>query len=629
MKSLGFKRTIIISTILLVTTCLLVANWLSYSNLKRNTIADVDLLSSTMARYEASKIEEWLEGKAIGVESMANHYKPNLPEEYYLSITKYANESNGLAWSVFALNNGVAYASNGVTLSPEEWDFSVRPWYIKAKSSNQIELTDIYKDKYTGNDVITIVKNVGGVVVAGDLELNMLHDSVKEININGAVTVILDESGKALASSSKVVVAGTRFDEMGMSEVHREMLGNDEARVYYTLNGVEKIAYTKKIPLVNGKSWHLFIGINKSIAYKYVEEALIDAIIASVIMIFIAILLTVMILNIVYRPILLLKEMVLDLSKGNGDLTRRIPVTSTDDLGEISEGINGFIGNLQELMIEVSQSSEHISKSVDQLKSQSDDNISVLREHTKETELVVSAVEEMNATANDVAQNAASASLSTIEASDQVSNSKADVQTAEDTISQLVNDVETTSQRIAGIENDTLEITNVLKVIGEIADQTNLLALNAAIEAARAGEQGRGFAVVADEVRALAARTQTSTAEIEQTLTKLRNGSITAISAMDVTKASCEQTANNASQISANLDEITTAVTGINDLNMQIATAAEQQSSASEEITRNMTSIRDIVNVLASNGEATTDETNSLAAANSQLKAIVNKFKLQ
>jgi methyl-accepting chemotaxis protein len=629
MKLLGFKRTIILSTILLVTTCLLVANWLSYSNLKRNTIADVDLLSSTMARYEASKIEKWLEDKAIGVTSMANYYKPDLTDDYYLGIVRYGKESNGLAWSAFALSNGVAYASNGVTLSPEEWDFSVRPWYIKAKSSNQIELTDIYKDKFTGNDVITIVRNLGDVVVAGDLELNMLHDSVKEININGAVAVILDESGKALASSSAVVVVGTRFDETGMPEVHREMLGNDEARVYYTLNGVEKIAYTKKIPLVNGKSWYLFIGINKSIAYKDVDDALIDAIIASVIMIFIAILLTVIILNVVYRPILLLKEMVLDLSKGNGDLTRRIPVTSTDDLGEISEGINGFIGNLQELMMEVSQSSEHISKSVNQLKSQSDDNISVLREHTKETELVVSAVEEMNATANDVAQNAASASLSTIEASDQVSNSKTDVQTAENTISQLVDDVETTSLRIAEIENDTLEITNVLKVIGEIADQTNLLALNAAIEAARAGEQGRGFAVVADEVRALAARTQTSTAEIEQTLAKLRNGSITAISAMDATKASCEQTANNASRISANLDEITTAVTGVNDLNMQIATAAEQQSSASEEITRNMSSIREIVNVLASNGEATTDETNNLAAANSQLKAVVNKFKLQ
>lgn len=628
MKSLGFKRAIILSTVLLVTSCLLVANWLSYSNLKHDTIADVDLLSSTIVRYEASKVEKWLADKATGIKTMANNYKPDLSQDRYLDMAKYTKESNELAYAVFAFNNGVAYANDGIT-KPDEWDFRARPWYTKAKSSNKTELTDVYKDATTGKDVISITKNVGDVVVMGDLELDMIHDVVESVNVNGAVTAILDESGKALASNSKDVVVGTRFNEGGLSEVHREMLGNDEALVHYALNGVEKIAYTRKIPLANGKSWHLFISINKSIAYKHVEEALMDAIIASVIMLSIAILLAVIVLNVVYRPILRLKEMVLDLSKGNGDLTRRIPVTSTDDLGEISKGINGFIGNLQELMIEVSQSSEHISKSVSQLKSQSDENIGVLREHTKETEQIVSAVEEMSATANDVALNAAAASQSTIEANGQVSSAKTDVQAAEDTVSQLVNNVETTSHSIAEIEHDTLEITNVLKVIGEIADQTNLLALNAAIEAARAGEQGRGFAVVADEVRALAARTQTSTAEIEQTLTKLRNGSITAISAMDTTKTSCKQTANNASRISASLDEIATAVTGVNDLNMQIATAAEQQNSASEEITRNMTSIHEIVNVLASNGEATTDETNSLAAANSQLKAVVNKFKLQ
>ncbi|MCW8331442.1 methyl-accepting chemotaxis protein [Photobacterium sp. SDRW27] len=628
MKSLGFKRTIILSTVLLVTSCLLVANWLSYSNLKHNTIADVDLLSSTTVRYEASRVEKWLADKATGIETMANNYKPGLSQDRYLDMARYTKESNGLAYAVFAFNNGVAYANDGIT-HPDEWDFRDRPWFTKAKSSNKTELTDVYKDATTGKDVISITKNAGDVVVMGDLELDMIHDVVESVNVNGAVTVILDESGKALASNSKAVVTGTRFNEKGMPEVHREMLGNDEAIVKYTLNGVDKLAFTKKIHLANGKSWHLFIGINKSIAYKNIEEALMDSIITSVIMLSIAILLTVIILNAVYRPILLLKEMVLDLSRGNGDLTRRIPVTSTDDLGEISEGINGFIGNLQELMIEVSQSSEHISKSVGQLKSQSDDNIGVLREHTKETELIVSAVEEMSATANDVAQNAAAASQSTIEANGQVGSAKNDVQVAEDTVSQLVSDVETTSHRIAEIEHDTLEITNVLKVIGEIADQTNLLALNAAIEAARAGEQGRGFAVVADEVRALAARTQASTAEIEQTLTKLRNGSVTAITAMDATKTSCEQTANNASRISASLDEIATAVTGINDLNMQIATAAEQQNSVSEEISRNMASIREIVTVLASNGEAATDETNSLAAANSQLKTVVSKFKLQ
>jgi methyl-accepting chemotaxis protein len=227
-------------------------------------------------------------------------------------------------------------------------------------------------------------------------------------------------------------------------------------------------------------------------------------------------------LYVLYKPILLLKEMVTDLSKGNGDLTRRLKVTNQDDLGQISQGINQFIANLQSMMLEVLQSSTHIGSSVERLKSEAEANSHILVAHTTETELIVAAIEGMSATANDVARNGATTASFTQATNIQTLESKAVVGKATDTVAQLVREVENISANIAEIDRDTVNITQVLKVIGEIADQTNLLALNAAIEAARAGEQGRGFAVVADEVRALAARTQTSTAEIEQTLTKLR-----------------------------------------------------------------------------------------------------------
>ncbi|WP_428443392.1 methyl-accepting chemotaxis protein [Photobacterium sagamiensis] len=260
--------------------------------------------------------------------------------------------------------------------------------------------------------------------------------------------------------------------------------------------------------------------------------------------------LVITILNILYRPILTLKEVVLDLSKGNGDLTRRLPVTSDDDLGQISEGINVFIQNLQTLMLEVSQSSEHISTSVDQLKNQTEANSNVLKDHTKETVQIVAAVEEMSATANDVAQNASEASQSTDNTNSQVISSKSVVTSATTTVSQLVEDVENTS---------------------------------------------------------------TSIAEIEQTLNKLLNGSNAAISAMNSTKSTCERTVENTSMVANDLDAIAHSVVHINDLNMQIATAAEQQSTVADEITRNMTSIHEIVGELSANGEATTNETINLA----------------
>lgn len=192
-----------------------------------------------------------------------------------------------------------------------------------------------------------------------------------------------------------------------------------------------------------------------------------------------------------------------------------------------------------------------------------------------------------------------------------------------------MNEVEAMALNIQTMNEDTHKISTVLSVIGEIADQTNLLALNAAIEAARAGEQGRGFAVVADEVRTLAARTQQSTSEINEMLTRLRNGADTVVRAMDATKLSCQQTADTTASVNNSLDSMTSSVMQINDLGIQIATAAEEQSSVTEEINRNMTMIQNMVAQLTDNSDKTMESTHSLASSNEQLVAIVGQFKLR
>ncbi|MGF1759277.1 methyl-accepting chemotaxis protein [Photobacterium sagamiensis] len=635
MKSLGFKRTIIISMIFLVTACLLVSNWLSYINLKDDTIQSINATSTSIIKYEANKIETWFQSKARAIDSLANHYKAGESSERYVETAKLTVDANDIPTVLYGFDDGRSYANinggaweNGVG-DPEQYDPRTRSWYQQAKRTNGLELTDVYNEASTGKPVLSLVKSIKGGAVLGDIELTILIDTVKSVHFPGAVTAIVDATGKALASNSSSLTVGTRFADVGMSNVQQAMLSQDESTLDYTLNGVDKLSFTHEITLLNDKTWYLFIGIDKSVAYAAVDEALTSAIISSLVMISVATLLIIAILNTLYRPILSLKEVVLDLSKGNGDLTRRLPVTSNDDLGQISEGINAFIANLQSLMLEVSQSSEHISCSVEQLKNQTDANNKVLTAHSTETEQVVTAIEEMSATASDVANNASQASQFTQNTNSQVSKSKTVVTEATSTASQLVKEVENTSVRIAEINKETVEITKVLAIIGEIADQTNLLALNAAIEAARAGEQGRGFAVVADEVRALAARTQVSTAEIEQTLEKLRKGSDAAITAMSITKSTCERTVENSTLVANDLDTIDQAVTHINDLSAQIATAAEQQSAVTDEITRNMTAIREIVGELSVNGEATTNETINLAAANSQLKSVVSKFRLQ
>ncbi len=634
MKSLGFKKTIIISIILLFSMCLIISNWFAYKTLKESTIQRINTQSLSTIQDEADKIESWFENKSRLINSLAKSYENGMHDEDYVDIAKFTMDAGELNGVYFGFDNGRAYSTatgprwvNGIA-NPDKYDPRTRPWYQQAKQANGLNLTNIYNDSDTDHYLVSIVKKVSDGVIMGDIEISILEETVKSVNFPGAVSLILDSTGKALASTSPALTLGTRFTDIGLPDVQNKMLSQEMSAFPYTLNGIEKLGFTKVIKLVNGKKWDLFIGVDKSVAYAAVDEALTSAIVSSLVMISIAVLLVFAILNILYRPILSLKDVVIALSQGNGDLTRRLPVTSNDDLGQISEGINHFISNLQSLMLEVSQSSSHISRSVDQLKNQTDANNEVLTAHSTETEQIVTAIEEMSATANDVASNASEASQFTHNTNSQVTDSKLVVTSATTTVSQLVEEVENTSVSITVIGKDTTDITNVLKVIGDIAAQTNLLALNAAIEAARAGEQGRGFAVVADEVRALAARTQTSTAEIEQTLSKLHTGSNAAISAMDSTKSTCERTAENTSLVAKDLDTIAESVTHINDLNTQIATAAEEQSSVADEITRNMVTIREIVGKLSVNGEATANETINLAAANSQLKSIVNKFKL-
>ncbi|SQD78274.1 methyl-accepting chemotaxis protein [Moritella yayanosii] len=635
LKNLGFKRLIILSVVILLTAILLVSNIISYNIIKSKTIEDVNLLSSTIVNYEANKIEDWFTAKTDALNAITQQYKSNSLGDDYVSIARLIKETSGFGGVFIAFDDGVTYSTaqdpswvNGVAITAR-YDARQRPWYRLGKNAATLDISDIYNDIGTGLPVISVVRNLGNGVLLGDIDLSILEQTVKNVNYPGSVTAIIDSDGYALASNSTVLRRGVNLSDIGMSNVKTGMLSGRANTTAYTVAGVDKLAFTREITLVNGKRWYLFIGVDKSVAYAEVDEAFESAIVVSAIMLAIGLFLTITVLNIVYRPIVSLKEVVMDLSKGNGDLTRRLPVESNDDLGDISAGINAFITNLQTLMLEIDNSSQHISESVGKLEQQTVSNNQVLDAHSIETDQIAAAVEEMSATANDVASNAEEASQFTDAMNKQVNISKLTVTSTTSTVSKLVENVESSSKSIQDIEKNTQAITKVLNVIGEIAEQTNLLALNAAIEAARAGEQGRGFAVVADEVRALAARTQVSTAEIKETLDALTAGSSSAILAMDMTQETCQEAAKNTYTVAENLDHIASSVTKINDLNTQIATAAEEQSSVSHEVTRNMTAIREMAQELAINGQATAQESVNVAVANEQLKSIVAQFKLK
>ncbi|MGL5468694.1 MAG: methyl-accepting chemotaxis protein [Shewanella sp.] len=312
----------------------------------------------------------------------------------------------------------------------------------------------------------------------------------------------------------------------------------------------------------------------------------------------------------------------------DGDLTHKTQISGNNELCALGADLDRVIDHLRHMISDIAQASEHMSDQISQLNVQSNANSHALQTHAVETDQVVTAMTEMSATAHNVAGDAASAAQFTQQANEQADKSKKAVTQAASTVIALVGKVDVAAVAINDMNENTRHIATILKVIGDIADQTNLLALNAAIEAARAGEQGRGFAVVADEVRALAARTQTSTAEINQMLERLQSGANCAVNAMEETKQSCQQAADTTTLVTENLETLTTYVFDINGLSNQIATAAEEQSAVTEEINRNLSTIREMVDELNQSGKATLNSATSLAATKEQLTGVVSHFKL-
>ncbi|KGK18372.1 methyl-accepting chemotaxis protein [Vibrio navarrensis] len=341
------------------------------------------------------------------------------------------------------------------------------------------------------------------------------------------------------------------------------------------------------------------------------------------------ILVSVPLLHVSFKPLARLQVVVAGLSQGNGDLTQRLAIESQDEIGRISHSINLFIERLQQMFIEVADTSKGIDHAVANLGAQSSSNLSTLNQHTQETEQAITAIEEMSATASAIAQSADEAAKLTDRTNRYAEESKQSVTGAVHSVNDLVTQVVSMSDTITRMSDDTKHIYSVLQVIGDIAEQTNLLALNAAIEAARAGEQGRGFAVVADEVRALAARTQQSTAQINEMLAKLKSTTENVVNEMGSTRTRCEETAERTNHVMDTLNVVTDSVAQINNLNTLVATSAMEQRQVTDEVSKNMAAIQEIIRQLNSNAAQTNSVSDELDDTSQALSAVVNRFKVR
>ena len=311
-----------------------------------------------------------------------------------------------------------------------------------------------------------------------------------------------------------------------------------------------------------------------------------------------------------------------------GDLTGQIQVTSNDEVGKLQSAMQVTVINLREMIDQINQLTDKLGDSSDNMYNITDETRIGIEKQRTDVEMVATAMNEMTSTVQEVARHASLAAEAADNADKESRKGKNVVQNTITSINQLASDIEKSTDVITEVQKNSENIGTILDVIRGIAEQTNLLALNAAIEAARAGEQGRGFAVVADEVRTLASRTQQSTQEIQKMIEALQVGSQNAVDAMGASRNHANENVQFAAEAGESLNIITDAVDTISQMNLQIASASNEQSTVAEEINQNVVNINEVADLSAEGAQQTLNASQELQELATQLRGQISKFKV-
>ncbi|MBT9310153.1 methyl-accepting chemotaxis protein [Pseudomonas aeruginosa] len=631
LRSLSFAKKILLAAALVVVfafSCFILYNDYRQREAVRT---DTENYLGEIGTLTASNIQSWLEGRMHLVEGLASQLALlDQPDE--------ANIARQLEQPVFSRNFASVYlgeaASGTFTMRPydampEGYDPRTRAWYKDALAADRLIVTEPFVDAGTGEQILAMslpVRHAGQLlgVAAGDMKLETLTAILNSLKFDGAgYAFLVSDAGKILVHPDKEQVMKT-LSEVYPQNTPKIATGFSEAE----LHGHTRILAFTPIKGLPSVTWYLALSIDKDKAYAMLSKFRVSAIAAALISIVTILVLLGLLIRLLMQPLHLMGRAMQDIAQGEGDLTKRLAVTSRDEFGVLGDAFNQFVERIHRSIREVAGTAHKLHDVSQLVVNASNSSMANSDEQSNRTNSVAAAINELGAAAQEIARNAADASHHASDANHQAEDGKQVVEQTIRAMNELSEKISASCANIEALNSRTVNIGQILEVIKGISEQTNLLALNAAIEAARAGEAGRGFAVVADEVRNLAHRAQESAQQIQKMIEELQIGAQEAVSTMTESQRYSLESVEIANRAGERLSSVTGRIAEIDGMNQSVATATEEQTAVVDSLNMDITEINTLNQEGVENLQATLRACGELETQAGRLRQLVDSFKI-
>ncbi|MCG9578917.1 methyl-accepting chemotaxis protein [Vibrio tubiashii] len=626
LKKLSLKNKLAISASVAIVIGGLLVEGLSFrASLERLNVEVEQRLESTASSYN-QYVSDWILSKERALTSLSQESK----KEDIVTHLKQVKNSGNFDNIFLAYPDGGQDNANGVVLPPGNDDPREWGWYKNAvKQPSKVFMDNPTVAAATGANVVSLGKALElhgqQVVLGADVEITDILSGMEKVILPGeGYMFIANDKGNVFAHQDTKLLNKSLL-ELGLNESSIKEAVNSGHDIYVDVLGKESVIYAKSIDN-SGLTTVIVVDYDSLVSPLF--SAVWGQLLVTGIVVVICTILFNLLCNMLFRPLNNVSNALEQIANGSGDLTQRIKVESHDEVGKLAHNFNTFVGSLQQLIGHIREQSSQLTYQSESSARRAQSAVDEIHHQQQEITMVATAVTELASATQEIASHAEQTAQAAQESTASTENGHELVENTKGSINKLANELQSASDIVGELERHGQEISTVLATIQGIAEQTNLLALNAAIEAARAGEQGRGFAVVADEVRVLSQRTHSSTEEIKNTITVLQETTGRAVSIMHSSAGLAGLSVQDADRAANALGEINQAVTLISDMATQIATAAEEQTHVTSEITQNITSIKDVADQLVVGVNQSSEESYQVKSQADELSAKVATFKL-